>query len=299
MINNSCKKEYIIALGFFDGLHTAHKAVFSETKMMAGEKFVPAVMLFDEHPRRVLRGDAVSYLLQNEKKSTVLKNQGLEILWVAFEEIKDMSPADFVKEILIGRFNAKGVVCGFNYRFGRNGEGDSKKLQELCENYGISVSICPEYALDGETVSSTKIRRAIENGEIERANKMLGFPFGFSSEVFHGDKRGRLLGSPTINQFLPEGLIVPKFGVYASKVYFDGNEYVGVTNIGSRPTFQGESVRSETYIVDYSGDLYGREVEVEIYKFIRAEKKFPDAESLKAQIALDVKAASDYFSKQS
>lgn len=298
MINNSCKKEYIIALGFFDGLHTAHKAVLNEAKKQAGDKLFPAVMLFNEHPRKVLNGDAVSSLLQNEKRDKILKNQGLEALFVPFSEIKDMSPEVFVKEILVDAFNAKGVVCGFNYRFGKNGEGDSRKLQELCEKYALSVTVCPEYAIDGETVSSTKIRKAIENGEIGKANKMLGFPFGFSAEVFSGDKRGRLLGSPTINQFLPEGLSVPKFGVYASKVYFDGKEYIGVTNIGSRPTFQGNSVRSETYIVDFNGDLYGKTVEVEIYEFLRTEKKFPDAESLKMQIALDIKGTLDYFSAQ-
>lgn len=295
MINNSYKKEYIIALGFFDGLHTAHKAVLDEAKRQAGDSFVPAVMLFDEHPRKVIKGDAVCSLLQNEKRDRILEGYGLESLFVAFTEIKDMSPEEFVKEILVERFNAKGVVCGFNYRFGKNGEGDSEKLRELCEKYSLSVSVCPRYEIDGEAVSSTSIRKAIEDGELEKANKMLGFNFGFYSEVFSGDKRGRLLGSPTINQFLPDGLAVPKFGVYASKVYFDGKEYVGVTNIGSRPTFDGTNVRSETYIVDFSGDLYGKTVEISICKFIRDEKKFPSAESLKEQIALDVQETVEYF----
>ena len=110
-----------------------------------------------------------------------------------------------------------------------------------------------------------------------------------------GDRRGRLLGTPTVNQFIPEELIVPGFGVYASKVYFDGNEYTGVTNIGSRPTFQEDSVRSETYILDYSGDLYGKPVEIQLYKFIREEKKFPDGDALKKQISLDVQTVKEYF----
>ena len=130
---------------------------------------------------------------------------------------------------------------------------------------------------------------------METANEMLGFPFTFSSEIFTGDRRGRLLGAPTVNQYIPAGLIVPRFGVYASRVYAEGREYVGVTNIGSRPTFDGESVRSETYILDFSGDLYGKNVRIELYEFIRDEKKFPDGDSLKAQIALDVQSVTRYF----
>ncbi len=295
MINNSSEKANIIALGFFDGLHMAHKTVLSETRKQAGDCFIPSVMLFDEHPRKVLRGDAVCLLLQTEKRDEILLNSGFTPLYVPFSDIKDMSPEEFVKSVLCERFSARGVVCGYNYRFGRNGEGDSKTLQKLCEKYGIEVKVCPEFTLDGEAVSSTRIRNAIEKGDIEEANRMLGFPFSFSAEVFSGDKRGRLLGAPTINQFLPDGLVVPQFGVYASKVIIDGKEYQGVTNIGFRPTFQGESVRSETYIVDFSGNLYGHTVEVQLYKFIRAEKKFSDADSLKKQIAEDVSAAVSYF----
>ena len=127
---------------------------------------------------------------------------------------------------------------------------------------------------------------------------MLGFPFSFTSEIFTGDRRGRLLGTPTVNQFIPRDITVPRFGVYASRVHFEEKSYIGVTNIGARPTFDGKSVRSETYILGFSGDLYGKSVEIELYKFIRDEKKFPDADALKKQISLDVQAVSDYFSEK-
>lgn len=298
MTNKLSEKSNIIALGFFDGLHTAHMRVLEETVKQAGEEFSPCVMLFDEHPRRVLQGDAVSYLLQNEKRDEMLKNMGITPLYVSFYDIKDMSPEEFTEKILVERFSASGVVCGYNYRFGKNASADSSVLRSLCEKKGISVTVCPEYSVDGSPVSSTRIRTAVENGDMEEVNKLLGFHFCYSSEVFSGDKRGRLLGAPTINQFLPEGLAVPKFGVYASKVFFDGKEYTGVTNIGSRPTFQGESVRSETYIIDYSGDLYGHTVEIKLYKFIREEKKFPDADALKKQIKADVSETEKYFSEK-
>ncbi len=296
MTNNSVKTEYAIALGFFDGLHLAHGCVLKKTLETAKTGgFAPAVLLFDEHPRDVLSGGRVPSLLQREKRDEMLREMGFTLLFVSFKEIRDMSYGEFFREILCDKFRAGALVCGYNYSFGKNAEGNTEVLGKLCENKGITLGICPEYKINGQTVSSSLIRKAVENGEIERANEMLGFPYGFTASVFTGDQRGRLLGAPTINQYLPEGLIVPKFGVYASRVYFDGKEYIGVTNIGSRPTFGQGSVRSETYIVGFSGDLYGRDVRVEIYSFIRDEKKFPDGDTLKAQIADDVESAKRHF----
>ncbi len=297
MINNSSKTEYSVALGYFDGLHIGHKAVISAAKEKAENGLCPAVLLFDEHPKKVISGKNVPFLLQKDIRERMLTENGVRPLYLSFAHIKELSPEEFVSHILIEKLGAGAVSCGFNYRFGKNGRGDAKLLKEICEKNGIEVSIVSEVLLDGEEVNSTKIRKAVENGEIEKANKMLGFPFVFSSEIFTGDRRGRLLGAPTINQFLPEGLIIPSFGVYAAKVFFDGNEYIGVANVGSRPTFDGVSVRSETYIIGYSGNLYGKNVEVELYKFIRKEKKFPDADSLKAQIASDIRATEQYFAE--
>lgn len=298
MIDEKFEKKYAVALGYFDGLHTAHVAVINEAVRFSSEGLVPAVMLFDEHPRKLLCGEKVPCLIQKGKRDEILSEMGVETLLVSFEEIRDMSPEKFVKDILVKRFNAGAAVCGYNYRFGKNGTGDSVELKSLCEKCGIKTVICPEFTLGSENVSSTNIRNAVKNGEIEKANRMLGFPFGFSSEIFTGDRRGRLLGTPTINQFLPEELQIPAFGVYASKVFFDSKEYIGVTNIGSRPTFDGESVRSETYIIGFEGDLYGRTVSVELYKFLREEQKFPDADALKEQISKDVALTGAYFSEK-
>ena len=288
--------EYAVALGFFDGLHTAHLAVIENVLKFRDKGLIPAVMLFDEHPKKILSGKKIPYLLQTDIRDKKLSEKGLTALYTTFSYIKDLSPEEFVKEILSEKFSARAVVCGYNFSFGKNGEGNSDLLFEICADYGIEVKVCPEVKLDGEPVSSTRIRKLIRNGEIEEANRMLGYNFCFSSEVFTGDRRGRLLGTPTINQYLPEELIVPLFGVYASKVYFDGKEYVGVTNIGCRPTFDGENVRSETYIIGYDGNLYGKNVEINLYKFLRTEKKFEDAASLKVQIAQDVEKTKEYFS---
>ena len=295
MIEIDSKKKYALALGYFDGLHTAHTAVLKETLKLSGNGLLPAVMLFDEHPKKVLSGENVPFLLQKNRRDGIIDDMGIIRLNISFEKIKDMSPREFV-EMLVNQ-NVGEAVCGYNYRFGRKASGDVGTLRELCGEYGIGVTVCEKYLSEGEEVSSTVIRNAVAQGDMEKAERMLGVPFGFCSEVFSGDKRGRLLGAPTINQYLPEGIVIPRFGVYAAKVFFEGKEYIGVTNIGSRPTFDGRSVRSETYIIDYSGDLYGKSVETQLFSFLRAEKKFGSADALKEQIALDVKSTQTFFEK--
>ncbi len=283
-----------IALGFFDGLHLAHMQVIKpviDAYRLNG--FVPCVLLFDRHPQSVLSDSEVSFLLEEEKRNAILNSLGVKTLFIEFDGIKNLSPEEFVKNILIDKYNAGFVSCGYNYRFGKKAQGDVELLKNLGESYGFKVSVCENTKIDNESISSSAIRRAIQNGDILKANKMLGRPFSFSAEVFDGDHRGRLLGAPTINQYLPKGITVPKFGVYSSVVIIDSKERPAVTNIGNRPTFDGVSVRSETYIIDYSGNLYGKTVEVHLFDFIRAEKKFSDANELKAQIARDAKASKE------
>lgn len=283
-----------IALGFFDGLHLAHIQVIRPVLDVYREKgFVPCVLLFDKHPQSVLSDCEVPFLLENEKRNSILASLGVKTLFLEFDGIKNLSPEEFVKNILVEKYNAGLVSCGYNYRFGKKAQGNVELLGKLGEQYGFEVSVCENTRLDNESVSSSAIRKAIQNGDIVKANKMLGRPFSFSAEVFDGDHRGRLLGAPTINQYLPKGIAVPKFGVYASVAVIDGKEMPSVTNIGNRPTFDGVSVRSETYIIDYNGDLYGKTVEVRLFDFIRAEKKFADANELKAQIASDARASLD------
>lgn len=281
-----------IALGFFDGLHLAHMQVIRPVLDAAREKgFVPCVLLFDKHPQSVLGYSDVPFLLTEEQRNSILDSLGVKTVFLNFSDIKNLSPEEFVQRVLVGKYNVGFVSCGYNYRFGKNAKGDVELLAALGESYGFEVRVCENTKLYNESISSSAIREAIANGDITKANRMLGRPFSFSAEVFDGDHRGRLLGAPTINQYLPQGIAVPKFGVYASVAVIDGKEMPAVTNIGNRPTFDGVSVRSETYIIDYSGNLYGKTVEVRLFDFIRAERKFADANSLKAQIASDAKTS--------
>lgn len=291
MIINGNKAKTAVALGFFDGVHTAHREILRKAAEMRGEGLTPCVLLFDEHPQKVLFGKDVPLLMQKERRDALLDGMGLERAVFSFSALKDLSPEDFIGKILVGELNAAAVFCGYNYRFGKNGEGDTKLLAEKCAQYGIKTVICDEVTSDGEAVSSTRIRQLIEKGEVSTANELLGSPFGFSSEVRSGDRRGRLLGTPTINQRLPEGLIVPACGVYVSSVRTENGVYTGVTDIGSRPTFDGEEIRSETFILDFNGDLYGKTVTLSLLDYIRPEMRFDSADALIAQIKKDVRTA--------
>ena len=280
-----------VALGFFDGLHLAHRRVLESAAAQKENGLRPRVLLFDDHPQHVLNGKTVPQLLQTEKRDALLREMGLTPVGCSFERIRNKAPREFVEQILSGELNAAFVACGYNYRFGKDGAGDAALLQTLCAEYDIKVCVCPELDIDGEPVSSTAIRRAIEAGEAEKAARLLGRPFSFAARVVAGDHRGRLLGTPTVNQPLPPELVTPRPGVYVSRVSFDGKTYTGVTNVGPRPTFQAPEVRSETYILDFDGDLYGQTVETALLRYLRPVMTFPTPAALQAQIARDVAAA--------
>ncbi len=283
-LNNGCA----IALGNFDGLHIGHMAVLEKTLEEAENGLRAAVMLFDEHSMKGITGEAPPMLITEDERIELLKNKGIDVFTVSFSQIKELSPEDFVEEILIRRFNARTVVCGFNYRFGNKAKGDAKLLEKICIEKNLKCVIIDEVEIDGLPVNSTAIRRAVEKGEIKLANKMLDRKFGYRCEVIDGDKRGRTWGFPTANQKLPEALVTPAFGVYESSVTVDGAEYRGVTNIGLRPTVGDEKVLSETHILGYEGDLYGRCIDIRLVRFIRQEQKFSSFDELICQIQSDV-----------
>lgn len=271
-----------IALGNFDGLHLGHLAVINGALDFAENGFIPTVLLLDYPPSAT----AKALMLKGEKEKSI-KQLGLQTVNFDFEEIKNYSPQRFFKEILVDKLNAGAISCGFNYRFGKNAAGDTELLQALCNEAGVQLKISEPITLNGETISSTKIRSFIEQGDMLRANEMLGREFSYCLEVVHGDKIGRTIGCPTINQLLPCGFIVPKYGVYRSVTEVDGKLYRSVTNIGIRPSFESDQQRSETNIIGFNGDLYGRFIEVRLQEYKRGEKKFNTLDELKAQLDKD------------
>ena len=271
-----------IALGTFDGLHTAHREVIN---LPTGYKKI--AVTFKTPPKMYFSGN-YEMIMTFEEKCEALKTLGFgEICALDFGEVKDTPLTEFLEKIFV-KYNPSYISCGFDYRFGKGAEGNVDSLAKYCRQKGIELNVCNEITYNNQTVSSSMIREFLKNGEIERANSLLLNPFSFTGEVIEGQKRGRTIGFPTINQKYPEELVKLKFGVYKTKILFDGKEYFGVTNIGIRPTFKSDYVISETYIKDFSGDLYGKTVKTVPLKFLRSEIKFNSAEELKRQIEKDI-----------
>lgn len=284
------RKGTVVALGSFDGLHIGHMAVINAAKNIAAHTGSnPCICTFSEHPLKVLTGQAPPALFEGAVKDEAFRELGVDVFKLDFLSIRDMSPEEFFNEILIKKLNARGVCCGFNYTFGAKGAGNPEIMNRLCENEGIIFSESEPTLLDGLPVSSTRIREALAEGNVELAGRMLGRPFSFRQQVVHGDERGRTWDIPTINQLYPSKLVAPRKGVYASRCTVDGQSYIGATNIGVRPTVEdGEPVSSETYLLDYDGDLYGKFVDISLLRFIRPEKKFSGFPELEDQIKSDI-----------
>lgn len=274
--------ELAAALGSFDGLHLGHRQVIGNTLSAPGLR--PAVITFQQNPSVSLQKKPVPLLTTNEQKLALLEEMGVEVVYLlSFEQIRDMEPEDFV-EALYRICRVRALSCGFNFRFGKNGRGDAGLLKELCREKGIELSVTPPVSVAGETVSSTRIRACLEQGDVQQAGQLLGRPFGYDFEVTHGRQLGRTWGTPTINQPFPAGYVLPRFGVYASLVEVEGQKYYGVTNIGVKPTVGSDCALSETWIPEFSGDLYGKKVPVELLDFIRPERKFDSLDQLKNEI---------------
>ena len=274
--------ELAAALGSFDGVHLGHRQVIGNTLSVPGLR--PAVITFQQNPSVSLQKKPVPLLTTNEQKLALLEEMGVEVVYLlSFEQIRDMEPEDFV-EALYRVCRVRALSCGFNFRFGKNGRGDAGLLKELCREKGISLSVTPPVSVAGETVSSTRIRACLEQGDVQQAGQLLGRPFGYDFEVTHGRQLGRTWGTPTINQPFPAGYVLPRFGVYASLVEVEGQKYYGVTNIGVKPTVGSDCALSETWIPEFSGDLYGKKVPVELLDFIRPERKFDSLDQLKNEI---------------
>ncbi|MFR5875995.1 MAG: riboflavin biosynthesis protein RibF [Eubacterium sp.] len=260
------EKRIAVALGDFDGMHLAHKTVVTGAQ------------------------NAVIYCVNNRfslLQKSIFEKRYPNAVFADFEELKNMSATDFIEDILINQFHAGMILCGFNFRFGKNAMWSALDLRKHLEERDIWVRILEHLDYDNKPISSSRIRSCILNGDIEQANEMLGYNFTFENKVICGDRRGRTIGYPTVNQHLPEGLVVPKFGVYESRAILDGKVYKAFTNFGMRPTWRVDEPLCETHIFDFSGDLYGRTVQIELIRYLRGEKSFTSVEELKEQLTND------------
>ena len=289
-----------IALGFFDGVHLGHGALLSRVREVSAQRgLTPSAFTFDAHPNSRITG-AVTPLINSpaDRAGLMRRLYGIQDVIVAhFDSMMRMDWRDFVTEYLVKEHGAVHVVAGHDFHFGYKGEGNPQRLQELCARLGIGCDIIPKVEQDHITVSSTYIRTLVAQGEMERANQFLGHPHTLTDTVAHGKKLGSTLGFPTVNLRFQPGVLVPAFGVYATRVYFEnGESRLAVTNIGVRPTVdRSNTVTVEGFILDFSGDLYGRTVRMEFYKRLRGEEKFPSLEALKQEVMRNAQQTRDYF----
>ena len=292
-----------IAMGFFDGFHIGHAALIEKTKQRALElECEPSVLSFDVHPDNVIFNIKVPLISDCPGRKEIAKRcfDIDSVIFIHFNRhVMQMAWQEFA-DTIISEMGAVWFVVGHDFTFGSRGEGTAEKLKEYCGEKGIGCDIIPPVTLDGRIVSSTYIRTLIEDGNMEEAARYLGHRHCLSDTVHSGYHIGRKLEAPTINMYFPENVIVPKHGVYATKVILpDGTEYPSVTNIGIRPTVSDENIVSvESHLLNFSGNLYGTPARVDFYHFIRPEQKFASFEELSAVIKQDAAAAEKYFSEK-
>lgn len=294
-------KQKVMALGFFDGIHVGHAALINKIKQRAEETGAePAVLTFDVHPDNLVFKKTVPLINSAEDRENILSRCfGIDdVVVIHFNQrVMHMDWQDFIDE-LIDEMNLRWIVVGHDFCFGYKGLGTAEKLKAYCAERGVGCDIIPAVCRDGVVVSSTLIRQLIETGEMEKANEYLGHPHTLTDVIRTGYHLGTKMGTPTINMSFPQGVIIPRHGVYAAMAYIDGQEYMSVTNVGIRPTVSDSgNVNVESFLLDFRGNLYGHRARIDFYKFLRPERKFDDVNELAAQIKSDAQTTREYFER--
>ena len=293
-------KRRVVAIGFFDGVHLGHGALMRATVQEAKRLDAEAcVMSFDRHPGAAITGRPVPMINSNQDRVWIMKHYyGIEeVILAEFNEKMMHQPWDeFVEDYLVGELGAVCVITGDDNRFGARGQGNPERLRQKCAELVIGCKIIGMVEVDGVQVHSTKIRELLQAGEMEQVDRLLGHPHILTHRVEKGKKLGSALGFPTVNLAFAPGVIVPAYGVYATRVHIGDTVENAVTNIGVRPTVQDDNhVTVEGFILDYHGDLYGQEVRMEFYKYLRPERKFPDFQALTREVMHNADQTREYF----
>lgn len=282
----------VITLGKFDGVHCGHQKLIREVLRQKQDNLEAVVVAFQTSKRT---------LLTSRERYNLLKSMGVDRLIECplDKKMMHMKAEDFIKEVLVKQLHGAKLVVGPDYRFGYQRRGDIKLLQDMEKDFGYQVTVLDKARDGSRVISSTYVREQLNEGNIEKANELLGYRFATTGKVLHGRGLGHTIGVPTTNLIPPKEKIMPPNGVYITRSYFKGREYQGITNVGYKPTVGGEAFLGvETYLFQCDEDLYGEQSTVEFYKFLRPERKFPSLEELKKQLSIDVKQGQEFFSKK-
>ncbi|MFL0249847.1 bifunctional riboflavin kinase/FAD synthetase [Clostridium neuense] len=297
VLNDSFKVKFkyktYVTIGSFDGLHKGHLSLIDKTIQLSKSNNVKSMVnTFKEHPLNTINKDiAPKLIMDNETKIQLLEDYGLDVLNLCdFSDIMKMSPEDYVVN-MIKAYNIKGIITGFNHKFGYKNQGDVELLKKLSEKYGIELYIVEPVKVNGEIVSSTSIRKYVANGEIARANSMLLRPYSLKGTVVHGREVGRTLGFPTANLKYDSNFVVPAVGVYYTVVEYNGKMYKAITDVGYAPTVRNSDFSVESYMLNFNEDIYGKSIKVNFIEKIRNEVKFDSLVGLRHQLESDKKFA--------
>lgn len=294
LINDGYEKKFTkpnyIALGSFDGLHQGHLRLINKAIELSKENNgLSMVYTFTNHPLTLINKEKAPKLIMDSKtKLEVLDELGVDIVCLVdfTQEFMHLEPEKFIN-ILVEKYNAKGIIVGFNYRFGHKNKGNITLLKELSERLNFDLHIVSAYKSTNEIVSSTKIRMEISEGNVQEATELLNRPFLLRGEIVNGKKLGRTIGFPTANLKIDEDMILPKIGVYYTNVEYFGEIYKGITSVGLNPTVCGKNITVETYVLNFDKNIYGDELKVYFIERIRNEEKFNSLEALKNQLYKD------------
>lgn len=300
--NAGIQRGTVLTLGVFDGLHLGHQMIMEKVVSRASSiNQVPTAITFDPHPRAVLFPESAPPLLQTlDQRLANFEFLGIEqAIVIRFDKgFAEQDAEIFLRDIVYERLQAREVFLGEGFAFGKNRAGNIELLKKISRELGFYAEEIPEITLRGQRISSSKIRELLAEGRVNLARRMLGRPYGVEGQIVHGFERGRTIGFPTAN-LKPRNRVIPKYGVYATATLINNQWRKSITNVGVRPTFDGDKEPSiETYIFDFDGDLYGDVLRVRFLHRIRDERKFDGIDELKAQIAKDSRTALDYFSHE-
>ena len=292
----------VVALGFFDGVHNGHKSLINKTVTLAKKNHCrSAVLTFKEHPLNLIfPAYAPLMITTNDEKVAIIKSMGIDDVYInEFDEkLMNLSPESFVRDYLLSQYHVIHIVVGFNYTFGYKGEGNTEKLKELGKKYGFSVSVMPPTINNGQTISSTLIRDLIASGKVSEVEAFLGRKYKIQGHIVVGKRLGHTFNIPTANLELSDKVILPGAGVYYTRVHVRGQSFDGITNLGHNPTFEKHPYTIETYIYDFSDDIYGEAMDITFLERIRGEKKFDSIDELIAQIRSDIVFVDENYRKR-